>query len=282
MTALAAACGAGVGLGLLLVAAGLRGVDPRVVLPGPLTMPRLERLTLRLALAIGIGAVVGALTRWPVAALSGVALGAVLPSLVGGRASGREVIARSEAIAAWTEMLRDTMASAAGIEGAIAASAQSAPAPIRAEVAALAARLDRQRLVPALRAFADDVADPTADLVVAALVLAADRHAGRLGELLGSLARSARDHATMRLRVEAGRARTRTAVRVMVGATVVMALGLGILNRGYLAPYDSALGQLVLLVVAGCFAGAFWWLARMARASAPERILAGVGEEVAT
>src|SRR5438094_111914 len=83
-----------------------------------------------------------------------------------------------------------------------------------------------QRLVPALRAFADDLADPTADLVVAALVVAAGTHAGRLGDLLGALARAARDEATMQLRVEAGRARTRTAVRVVVGSTTAMAVGL--------------------------------------------------------
>lgn len=277
MTALAAVCGAGVGLGVLLVVAGTRGAS----VPGPsfgLGLPQLERLSLRLALAVGAGAVVAAATRWPVASLAAVALGVVAPALFASRSAGPSAVARSEAVATWTEMLRDTMAGAAGIEGAIAASAQAAPAPIRAEVAVLAERLQRQRLVPALRAFADDLADPTADLVVAALVLASDRQAGRLGELLGSLARSARDDAIMRLRVEAGRARTRTAVRVMVGATVAMALGLGLVNRGYLAPYDSALGQLVLLGVTGCFAVAFWWLARLARASAPERFLAGVGD----
>ena len=66
----------------------------------------------------------------------------------------------------------------------------------------------------------------------------------------------------------------------MVGATLVMAVGLVLLNRGYLAPYDSALGQLVLLVIVGCFAGSFRWLARMARAEAPARFLAAAPEEV--
>jgi Flp pilus assembly protein TadB len=215
-----------------------------------------------------------------VAALSAVAFALALPTLLGGRAAGQAAIARTEAVAAWAEMLRDTMAGAAGLEGAIAASAQAAPAAIRPEVVSLAARLDRERLVPALRAFADELTDPTADLVVAALILASERHAGRLGDVLGGLARSARDHATMRLRVEAGRARTRTAVRVMVGATLAMAGGLVLLNRGYLGPYDSALGQLVLLVVVGCFAGSFWWLARMASAEVPARFLTAVPEEV--
>lgn len=90
------------------------------------------------------------------------------------------------------------------------------PPPIRTEVVTLAVRLERERLVPALAAFAEEVADPTCDLVVAALVLAAGHQARRLGELLGTLAATAREQATMRLRVEAGRARTRTSIKVIV------------------------------------------------------------------
>ncbi|HEY2957946.1 MAG TPA: hypothetical protein VGM21_07015 [Actinomycetota bacterium] len=96
-----------------------------------------------------------------------------------------------------------------------------------------------------------------------------------VGELLGALARAARDDATMRLRVEAGRARTRTSARVVVGVTLAMAVGLVVLNRGYLAPYDSAFGQLILAGVGGLFGTAFWWLARMARVEAPQRLLGG-------
>ena len=50
----------------------------------------------------------------------------------------------------------------------------------------------------------------------------------------------------MRLRVEAGRARTRTSVRVIVGVTIALAFTLALLNQNYLEPYDSSLGQLVL------------------------------------
>jgi Flp pilus assembly protein TadB len=171
-------------------------------------------------------------------------------------------------------MLRDTIAGAAGLEQAITATAPLAPPPIRDDVVLLAARLERERLAPALRAFADDVADPTCDLVVAALVLAAEHQAHRLGELLGSLAQAARDQATMRLRVEAGRARTRTSVRVIVGVTVGLAFTLALLNQSYLDPYDSALGQLVLLCVGGAFAAGFVWLARMTRPVRPQRFLA--------
>jgi tight adherence protein B len=273
VSALAGLLGAGVGLGLVLAWAGWRGV----AFPRPArspARPKVERATLRLGLAAGAAVVVGAATGWPVGALLAGLAGWGLPGLLGGTKGRAEALARIEAVAGWAEMLRDTMAGAAGLEQAIVATAAVAPLPIRAEVATLAVRLEGERLAPGLRGFADEVADQTMDLVVAALVLAAEHQASRLGELLGSLAQAARDQATMRLRVEAGRARSRTSVKVVVGVTAGLALGLAVLNRSYLSPYDTALGQLVLLLVGAMFAGAFVWLSRMTRPSAPERFLA--------
>jgi tight adherence protein B len=272
MSALAALCGAGVGLGFVLVIVGWRGVD----LPHPtrrIERRQIERFNLRLGLALGAGVVVGAATGWPVGAVLAALAGWGAPALLGGARRHQAAVGRIEAIAGWAEMLRDTMAGSAGLEQAIVATATLAPLPIRAEVATLAVRLEGERLAPALRAFADEVADPTCDLVVAALVLAAEHQAQRLGELLGSLAAAARDQATMRLRVEAGRARTRTSVRVIVGATGALVLGLALFNRGYLAPYDTATGQLVLILVGGVFAAAFMWLARMTRPVQVDRFL---------
>jgi tight adherence protein B len=272
VTALATLCGAGVGLGLLTIWVGLRGVEmPRRRWAWP--RPKVERANLRLGLAVGAGVVVGATTGWPVGAVLAALAGWGAPGLLTGAKGANAAVGRIEAVAGWAEMLRDTMAGAAGLEQAIVASAPLAPLSIRAEVVTLALRLEGERLAQALRAFADDVADPTCDLVVAALVLAAEHQAQRLGELLGSLAQAARDQATMRLRVEAGRARTRTSVRVIVGATGGLVLGLAILNRGYLAPYDTPVGQLVLLLVGSVFAVAFVWLARMTRPSTTERFL---------
>ena len=270
---LGALLGVGVGLGLVLVWAGWRGTDrPRPACPS--RWRGVERANLRVGLAVGGAVVVGAATGWPVGAALAALAGWGAPGLLGGTRARQGGVGRIEAVAGWAEMLRDTMAGAAGLEQAIIATAPLAPLPIRAEVVTLALRLEGERLGPALRAFADAAADPTCDLVVAALVLAAGHQAQRLGELLGTLAQAARDQATMRLRVEAGRARTRTSVRVIVGATGALVLGLAVLNRGYLAPYDSALGQLVLLAVGTMFAAAFVWLSRMTRPATTERIIA--------
>jgi tight adherence protein B len=272
VTSLAALCGSLVGLGLLVVIVGVRGVEMPQRFRAP-RRPQVERLTLRLGLAVGAAVLVGAATAWPVGALWAALAGWGAPGLLAGTKGRGEAVGRIEAVAGWAEMLRDTMAGAAGLEQAIVATAPVAPLPIRGEVVALALRLQGERLAPSLRAFADEVADPTCDLVVAALVLAAEHQAQRLGELLGSLAQAARDQATMRLRVEAGRARTRTSITVVVGATGGLALGLAVLNRGYLSPYNSALGQFVLLIVGGLFAASFVWLAKMSRPRAIERFL---------
>jgi tight adherence protein B len=272
VTALVALLGAGMGAGVLVVIAGLRGRAPNLRGLGQRLAGRTDRPMLRLALAAGAGVLVGVGTGWPVGGLLAAGFAAAAPDLVGGNRARQATIARIEAVATWTEMLRDTLAGAAGIEQAISATATAAPLPIRPQVLALAARLERERLVPALEAFADEVADPTCDLVVTALILASRRQARRLGELLGALARAARDDATMRLRVEAGRARVRASVRVVVAVTLTIAGGLVVANRGYLAPYSSALGQLVLAAVGGLFAGALWWLARIGRVQPPVRL----------
>src|SRR3546814_18556595 len=115
-------------------------------------------------------------------------------------------------------MLRDTMSGAHGLEEAVTTSAIVAPAPIRREVTALAVRLERQPLDVALRAFATDLAHPTADLVVASLSLASTGAVGDLNALLGKLALSARAEAGLRLRVAAARARRAPPVPVIAGA----------------------------------------------------------------
>ena len=78
----------------------------------------------------------------------------------------------------------------------------------------------------------------------------------------------------MRIRVEVGRTRVRSATKVIlgvVGATVVL---LTLLNRGYLAAYDSAGGQVALIVVGGIFALGGWLLARMSGLEQPDRFTA--------
>ncbi|MGW4826304.1 type II secretion system F family protein [Amycolatopsis japonica] len=281
-TMIAAALGLGAAIGLLLIEAAWRqpAAPPPSSRPHALMRSARDRAgdrrgLLRLAVAIGAGALTGAATGWVVGAVLAAAAAWFLPRLVGPDLAHACRVARIEAIASWTEMLRDVLSAAAGLEQAILATAGLAPAAIRGEVTTLTARLESgQRLAPALRALARELDDPTADLVLAALVLAAEHQARQLGDLLGSLATTAREQAAMRMRVETGRARTRTSVRVIVATTLAFALGVVVFNRAYLDVYNTATGQLVLLLIGSLFAAGFAWLARIATGGRQPRVLA--------
>jgi hypothetical protein len=276
MIAIAAVLGAGMGVGVALIVAGLRGRASN----GPTSAWRRIRLVpRRLAIGGACGLVVGVATGWPVAALFALALGLVLPDAIRRHRAQSRAVSRIEAIAAWAEMLRDAMAGAAGLEGALVATAPAAPLAIRSDVRELAASLTGERIGTALRNFADRIADPTCDLVVAALLMAAEHQGRQLGELLGALAASAREDAAMRLRVEAGRAQIRGDLQIILVTVFGFVAMLLLVDRAYYTPYDSPLGQLVLAAIAGIFAGALALLLRLARLSVPHRLLVTRSEE---
>jgi tight adherence protein B len=124
-----------------------------------------------------------------------------------------------------------------------------------------------------LRLFADDLDHPLGDFVTAALVTAAEKQARDIAQLLGHLAECARDEAKMRTRVWVGRARTRTASRVMVGTIFGFLAFMFLTNRAYLDPYGSAGGQVVLGIIGAVFAAAFAAMDRMGRIALPERFI---------
>ncbi|MEV8062945.1 type II secretion system F family protein [Streptomyces antimycoticus] len=277
---LTAILGAAFGTGLLLV---ISGALRRPVLHGAAADGWRHRMASRLpaawnrrrlTIALTAGVATGALTGWPVAAVLTTAAMLTLPGLLGpDRATARRT-ERLEALALWTEMLRDTLSAAAGLEQAVLTTAAIAPAPLQRELHRLAASIRSSQPLPAaLRTFADEVDDPLADVVVAALVTAAERQASQLAALLGELADSVREQVAMRQRIDAGRASIRTGVRVTVTVTLGMAVGLTVFNRPYLDPFNSLTGQLVLAVVGALFAASFTWLTAIGRLHEPVRLI---------
>lgn len=258
--------GAGLGVGVLLIWSGWTRPEPVLA-----EVPWPAEWTTRLCRATPTGLATWLVTGWPVAALAAAVAGWCWRPRRERSDPGR----RLEAIAAWVELLRDTMAAAAGVEGAIRASARLAPEPIATEVRALADAIEHGSLEAALGRFAAALDDPTADLVVVALSMAARGEARDLRDLLGQLAEMARDEVAMRGRIEAERARTRTSVRIIVGVTFAFAAMLVLGNRGYFAPYDRAGGQAVLAGVLGAWAAGLVWLRSMASFARAERFLAG-------
>jgi Flp pilus assembly protein TadB len=221
-----------------------------------------------------VGLLILLITRWPVAGIAATTLALAWPALMGGARGERRAAERLEALAIWTESMRDTTAGSVGLEQAIIATSRTAPAPIAVELATLADRLRvRVPLPQALHRLADDLDDASADLVVAALLLNSRLRGPGLRQVLGSLSDSARAELEMRGRVMAGRAATRRSVQIVVGFTGFFVLGLVLFNPSYVEPYDHPIGQLVLLFVVCFFGAGFLWLKRLSAYDVPERFL---------
>ena len=130
-TLVLATLAAGTALGLLLIVAGLTG---RQILDAP--ADHFQRIISSSMLpraggAAAAGLVALAATGWLVGGILAAVAAIVLPGILGGKATRQRAIDRTEAIASWTEMIRDSIVAASGLEEAIVATAPVAPPPRR-------------------------------------------------------------------------------------------------------------------------------------------------------
>ncbi|MEU6996996.1 type II secretion system F family protein [Nonomuraea sp. NPDC046570] len=266
--------GAATGGGLYLLFLSLYGMRPRPRRPSDRRRELVKVLSTRTAIAAILATLVLVVTQWPVMAAGCVLLVFAWRGLSGGAAEERAAMRRLEGLAAWTESLRDTIAGAAGLEQAIPSSIRAAAPTLRPHLRALVDRMHTRMALPdALRLFADELDDPSADLVVAALILNSRLRGPGLRDVLGALAVSAREELDMRRRVEAERRSTRRSVQIVVLTALGFAAALVVFNPSYVAEYRSWLGQAVLVVVAGLFGAGFAWMRRLARFDKPTRLL---------
>ncbi|MFE2063196.1 type II secretion system F family protein [Streptomyces sp. NPDC059467] len=271
-------CGLAVGGGLALLVLAIRGLPAKPDHEKQKANERAAELIRfagqRGSLAAIIGLAVLLLTRWAVAGVAAGVLVFFWDKLFGGAGEERAAMKRVEALASWTESLRDTIAGAVGLEQAIPASARASAPILRPHLDALVDRLrSRTPLPDALQHLADEINDASADIIVAALILNARLRGPGLRQVLGALAKSAREEVDMRQRVMAQRASTRRSVQIVVAVSIAFVLGLSVFNREFVAPYGTAVGQLVLAVVCGLFALGFWWLRKLSTIETPERFL---------
>jgi Flp pilus assembly protein TadB len=272
---LAIAVGGLTGAALFLAVMALYGLPARHPDSGPSRLSRLRRdaFSPRGAVAVVAGILVLAATRWVVAGI-GVGLLAYSWRSLSGARSERQTIARLEGLATWTESLRDTIAGAVGLEQAIPSSTRIAAPAIREPLLKLVDRLHTRMPMPdGLRLFASDLDDPSADLIIAALIINSRLRGPGLRDLLGALSRSVREELDMRRKVTAERRSTRRSVQIVILVSVGMALGLAGLDRTFLAPYSSPFGQLVLALIAALYGLGIWWLRRLAQFESPQRLL---------
>lgn len=263
----------------VLVLSTVVGIAAMIVLFGPQRAPMPRRsidpdLALRFVAALGVGVLVLTFSGWLVAATV-VAAGCWFAVGRWQRRDRRVIsdIERTDAIASWIENLRDVLIAGDQPVGAINATVATCPPAIKPQVRRLAAGLGRQDPDVVFRRFADDLDDPLGDLVAAGLLIAVQRGA-RTAAVLSSLAEQARRQADRRRLVEAERAPIQREVMLLtliMGSLIVALLVFG--RAEYLAPYDTAGGQLFLGVVLAIYALLLIRVQRLAHFPRPSRFL---------
>ena len=259
--------------GIIGLVAGLRpvAVAPHVART---PRPRRRRRTVLLVVSALVGLVVALLTGWVIALVVLPALAVGIPLLLAAPRE-REVIERLEALAEWTRHLAGVIRMGAGLERALVDTLGSTPQPIRPEVGTLVSRLRAKwETEEALRRFADDLSDPTGDLVAATLILAIHTRGDGLSAILGGLAESVAGEVTARRQLEAERAKPRQNARVVTIITVG-ALGLLTVSGQFLDAYKSPLGQLALALMLALYAGVLMMMRRMSQVRPLPRFLTG-------
>jgi tight adherence protein B len=289
VTALIAALAAAAVLaGVLLVVVGLRPVPEtelvarpqspwvlrlRAVLSGALVQGAdLQRRRAQLMLAVGGGMLAFLLTGLALMVLAVPVAVLGLPRLLGTPTSAADVD-RLEALEEWTRNLAGVLAVGVSLEQAIQASLRSTPDPIRPQVETLVARLATGwQTDAALRAFADDLDDATGDLVAASLILSAKRRGAGLVAVLDGLAASVAEDVRTRRQIEADRAKPRATARAVTFITLGV-LALLALNRTYIEPYTSPLGQALLTVLLTAYVATLLWMRQMTSGKPTPRFL---------
>ncbi|MFD9483613.1 type II secretion system F family protein [Streptomyces sp. NPDC059991] len=190
--------------------------------------------------------------------VGGALLGAAVigvPWLVTPARMAKEHIGRLEALGEWTQRLAGLLRLGMGLEQAMITSRRGAPDELAPQIVTLADRLRLGwRPEGALRAFADDLDDVTADKVAAALILSAGDRGPGLAQALEDLSGTVREEVAKKRSIEADRAKPRTTVRWMTLITLAVVVG-GFLVPSYTHPYSTLLGQLVLALLTCGFAG---------------------------
>lgn len=261
-------------LGLLGALRVLRG---HPLLPEPLTNVG-QRLVDRgaaaaqhrgLVLAAGVLLAVFVLSRnLTVAVITG-AVVVLWPLVAGGGRVERAELAKLEALAQWTESLRDLAQKGAGLESVIPKTTAAASDVIAAPLRHLSARLAvRVPLPQALSLFADEVDHASADLVVGALALASRQRKGRLTRVLTALSESLRAEMEQRTKVMRERNVVRREAAQVAGLSAVLVLVAGLFSPPGLPESTSTAAQLLPIVLA---IGFFFVFSRVRKLAEPAR-----------
>jgi Flp pilus assembly protein TadB len=228
-----------------------------------------------LLVALIAGFVIAALSGWLVMIIALPVAAWVLPVVLT-PPKDRDVILL-EALDRWVRNLSASLPTGRSIPDAIRLSGRTAPEAIAEPLGGLITRLNnRWDSRDALMRFADDLDNPDADTVIAALILAANRGANGAASTLAELADSIQAKLKGRREIETERAKPYVVVRQVTVITVLTLVGAFLFARAFFEPYGTPVGQLILASLIALYLGSLLLMRRRAQPPRRQRILVGM------
>lgn len=201
------------------------------------------------------------------------------PLVAGGGKAERAELAKLEALAQWTESLRDLAQKGAGLESVIPKTAVTASDVLAVPLRHLSSRLSvRVPLPQALTLFADEVDHDRADLVVGALALAARQRKGQLSRVLSALSASLRDELEQRTKVMRERNVIRREAAQVAGLSAGLVIAASFFAPPSLPASTTTAAQLLPVALAVGFFFVFTLVRKLAEPEKKPRFLSSASD----
>lgn len=203
------------------------------------------RTLAELLVGVALGAVLAVLVDWPAYVVLVPVLVLAIPRLFSARAE-KAATQKLVDLETWTRSLTGLLGSghSSMVRSVLLASQSAASGAMQEPVRWLVARLDAGWTTSdAIKAFADDLDDSTADLVAMHLLAAASNPGPGLREALNSVADTVADEAQSRRKLSAERGRSRMNARIVFYITAALILVIPLvpaLKNGYSTPMGTA------------------------------------------
>ncbi len=201
------------------------------------------------------------------------------PMVVGGGRVERAALAKLEALAQWTEALRDLAQKGSGLESVIPRTVDTASDVLIVPLRLMSRRLSVKVPLPeALSLFADEVDDASADTVVAALALSARQRRGRLSDVLSTLSEALRDELEQRTKIMRERNMIRREAAQVAALTAVLVIGANMFAPPSLPNEADSAAQVLPLLLAIAFVFVFSRVRKLAEPEIQPRFLSSATE----
>ncbi len=232
----------------------------------------------KLTLAIVIGAIFGFGTGWIVAGIFGIMMGWVIPDITGSYSKGRRLVAEVESWEQWVSQILNLVLSGNSIPVAIHASVDHAPDFLKEDVGILSQEIRQQDFGKALDNFCDRVESSYADQIILGMKVAYES-GSRISNVFADLVDTLRKEVEVAKRAESARQVANSQGILSISVALMLVVFIVIINRGYLDPFNSGTGQVVLGLVGMIFSVSIFTIKNFSIIYVRPRLLATKPEE---